>query len=165
LPFFRGKDLKGKILGGWQWSGITTIQSGVPFNVDNGGAGSVPSDNAGVANGLTNLASYVDVVGDPYSFSSGPSGDFGPTEYNPAAIAAPRGLTFGTLRRKVLTNPSRTNFDMALFKHFVITENVGFQFRAEAFNVFNPTEFEVREELAPSWTATITVFPAMGSYR
>jgi hypothetical protein len=30
---------------------------------------------------------------------------------------------------------------MALFKHFAITENVGFEFRAEAFNVFNHTEF------------------------
>ena len=57
------------------------------------------------------------------------------------AFAAPRGLTFGTLGRNVLTNPSRTNFDMTLFKHFVITENVGFEFQAEAFNVFNHTEF------------------------
>jgi Carboxypeptidase regulatory-like domain/TonB-dependent Receptor Plug Domain len=141
LPFFKGRDLKGKLLGGWQWSGITTIQSGVPFNVTNGGAGSVPSDNAGVGNGLTNFASYVDVVGDPHSFSSGPSGDFGPTLYNASAFAAPRGLTFGDMGRNVLTNPSRTNFDMALFKHFAIKENLGFEFRAEAFNIFNHTEF------------------------
>jgi hypothetical protein len=30
---------------------------------------------------------------------------------------------------------------MALFKHFSITENMGFEFRAEAFNVFNHTEW------------------------
>ena len=43
--------------------------------------------------------------------------------------------------RNFLTNPRRTNFDMALFKHFAITENMGFEFRAEAFNVFNHIEY------------------------
>src|SRR5260370_37978652 len=37
--------------------------------------------------------------------------------------------------------PRRTNFDMALFKHVAIHENVAFEFRAEAFNVFNHTEW------------------------
>ena len=30
---------------------------------------------------------------------------------------------------------------MALFKHFAITESMGFEFRAEAFNVFNHIEY------------------------
>ena len=30
---------------------------------------------------------------------------------------------------------------MALFKHFAITESMGFEFRAEAFNVFNHREY------------------------
>jgi hypothetical protein len=30
---------------------------------------------------------------------------------------------------------------MALFKHFTIKESVGFEFRAEAFNIFNHTEW------------------------
>jgi hypothetical protein len=33
------------------------------------------------------------------------------------------------------------NFDMALFKHFAVTESKAFEFRAEAFNIFNHTEF------------------------
>jgi len=41
----------------------------------------------------------------------------------------------------VLTNPHRVNFDMALFKHFKVTESMGFEFRAEAFNVFNHIEW------------------------
>jgi hypothetical protein len=43
--------------------------------------------------------------------------------------------------RNTLTNPRRTNFDMMLDKHLAITERVVFEFRAEAFNVFNHTEF------------------------
>jgi hypothetical protein len=30
---------------------------------------------------------------------------------------------------------------MALFKHFAITERVGFEFRAEAYNIFNHREW------------------------
>ena len=43
--------------------------------------------------------------------------------------------------RNLLTNPGRTTFDMALFKRFAIKENIGFEFRAEAFNVFNHTRW------------------------
>jgi hypothetical protein len=53
----------------------------------------------------------------------------------------PTGLTFGNTNRNFLRNPNYTNFDMALFKHFVIHEQIGLEFRAEAFNVFNHTQF------------------------
>jgi hypothetical protein len=65
----------------------------------------------------------------------------GPQIYNPAAFAAPRGLTFGDTARNSLNNTHWTNFDMALFKHFKITERMAFEFRAEAFNVFNHTQW------------------------
>jgi hypothetical protein len=140
LPFFKNPGMSHKILGGWQWSGIVTVQSGTPFSPANG----VFGDNAGVANGVSvnSTQSYPDVVGDPrsnvpnFAFSG-----FGPLLYNPSAFAAPRGLTFGDMPRNFLTNPRRTNFDMALFKHFAITESMGFEFRAEAFNVFNHIEY------------------------
>jgi hypothetical protein len=140
LPFFRGTGRAHSLLGGWQWSGIVTIQSGTPFSVSNG----VFGDNAGVANGVSvgSAQSYPDVVGDPKAnvpkFAV-PS--FGPLFYNPAAFAAPRGLTFGNASRNLLTNPRRTNFDMALFKHFAIKEAMAIEFRAEGFNVFNHLEY------------------------
>ncbi len=40
-----------------------------------------------------------------------------------------------------MRNPRRTNFDMALFKRFVVKESIAFEFRAEAFNVFNHTQW------------------------
>ena len=142
LPFFKNPGLTNKVLGGWQWSGLVTLQSGTPFSPGNG----VFADNAGVANGITSnfSQSYPDVVGDPRAGITNfpfPGGGFGPLLYNPSAFAAPRGLTFGNMPRNFLTNPRRTNFDMAVFKRFAITENVGFEFRAEAFNVFNHIEY------------------------
>ncbi len=53
----------------------------------------------------------------------------------------PTGLTFGDAGRNILRNPWRTNFDMALLKHFAVTESKYFEFRAEAFNVFNHVEY------------------------
>ena len=145
LPIFRKKGLTEKLLGGWQWSGITLVQSGSPFSVYNGGfiAG---SDNAGVSNGFSTSASYPDLVGNPNqgvkgSALYGPLDGYGPLRYNPSAFALPTGLTFGDAGRNILRNPWRTNFDMALLKHFAITESKYFEFRAEAFNVFNHVEY------------------------
>ncbi len=56
---------------------------------------------------------------------------------------APRGLTFGDAGRNFLNNPSRLNFDMSLLKHFVVKEGSQVEFRAEAFNVFNHTQFRI----------------------
>jgi hypothetical protein len=136
LPFFKGAGLKHILLGGWQYSGIVGISSGTPFSVG------YSTDNAGVAAGV-GAGSRADIVGNPntgFSRTNGPGG-LGPLWYNPAAFAAPQGLTFGNSGRDSLRNPRRTNFDMAVFKHFPIKESLAFEFRAEAFNVFNHTEW------------------------
>lgn len=151
LPLFKGSGLVHKLLGGWGWSGITLFQSGSPFSVYNAGNGSIaPADNAGAGNGFSQIdnlgsltaGSYPDLVGNPRAgVQNAPDPGYGPLLYNPAAFVAPRGLTFGDAGRNILNNPWRTNFDMALLKHFAITERQYFEFRAEAFNVFNHTEF------------------------
>lgn len=124
-------------LGGWEWSGITTFQTGTPFSVVDGLYAS------GVANGL-GTGARLDVIGNPYNVPANMNnqpGVYGPLLFNPGAFAAPQGLTFGTSGRNILYNPSRTNFDMGLFKHFSITERTRLEFRAEAFNVFNHTQW------------------------
>ncbi len=146
LPFFKGAGFTHTLLGGWQWSGITTIQTGTPFTLTNGGDGTVPGDSAGVANGI-GTSSRPDVIGNPNAIGSGSGASqigenvFGPLVANPAAFAAPQGLTFGNEGRNLLRNPRQTNFDMAIYKHFPIKERMSVEFRAEAFNVFNHTEF------------------------
>jgi hypothetical protein len=135
FPFFKHGGLEHKLLGGWELSGIVTWQTGTPFNVYPNRFG----DNAGVANGY-GTGSYADVVGNPHAVPSGTSG-LGPLLFNPAAFADPTGLTFGNQGRDFLSGPAFSNFDMALFKKFAVTETAHFEFRAEAFNVFNQTEF------------------------
>jgi hypothetical protein len=142
IPSFHETGVARALLGGWEWSGITSFSTGTPFTVVN----NIFSDNAGVANG-TSGGSYPDLVGNPKASISaadqalGAGAQIGPLFYNPAAFAAPTGLTFGDAGRNSLTNPSRLNFDMGLFKGIPIHEAISMQFRAEAFNVFNHTEF------------------------
>ncbi|GAC1672385.1 MAG: hypothetical protein PVS2B2_04650 [Candidatus Acidiferrum sp.] len=136
LPFFRSSGFAHTLLGGWQVSGITVAQTGTPFSV------TFPLDNAGVGNG-TGTGSRPDLVSDPHSGFS-PNQDpanRGPLVANPAAFAAPTGLTFGTVGRNTLNLPRRVNFDFGLFKRFTISEKTGFDFRWENYNLFNHTQY------------------------
>lgn len=135
LPFFTQSGMMHSLLGGWQISGLTTFQTGTPFSVINGIYG------AGVGNGV-GTGAHLDTIKNP---AAKPNQDVvgvqGPLLYNPNAFAETTGLTFGTSQRNALNNPSRIQFDMGLFKHFAITEKMGFEFRAEGFNVFNHTQW------------------------
>ncbi len=145
------------LLGGWQLSGITTYQSGTPFSVINGGGsdGTGAADNAGVGDGL-GIGSYADVIGSakvgkPFVQPGG--NNVGPLLLNPRAFAAPRGLTFGNSGRNYLNNPSRINFNMSLLKHFKpFAGRLDIEFRAEAYNVFNHTQFRITDPANPGNT-------------
>jgi len=148
LPFLsKSTGLAHDLLGGWQFSGITTIQTGIPFSVKD----SSVSNNAGVSNGSVNngsgfgVAVFADLVGDPHATPSASCAaadvGSGPLLFNPCAFADPRGLTFGNVGRNFLHMPRRTNFDMSLLKHFQIKEAARVEFRAEAFNIFNHTQW------------------------
>ncbi|MBB5055586.1 hypothetical protein HDF16_000255 [Granulicella aggregans] len=140
-----------QILNGWELSGITLFETGIPFTVINNGspAGISTLDNAGVANGQ-GAGSYPDLIGNPYGRR--PTGgtnaqSVGPLLLNPGAFAAPRGLSFGNAGRNSLRNPRRTNSDVSLVKNFAISERYSLQFRSEAFNVFNQTQFRIYDPL------------------
>jgi hypothetical protein len=150
LPFFTKPGLLHTTLGGWQISDLTTFQSGMPFSINNQNA-----DNAGTGNTVSNngqsltvestgsIQSYPDIVGPihgPVALRH-PTGAPGPRLFNNDAFAAPQGLTYGNAGRNVLNIPHRTQFDMGLFKTFAIKEATSFEFRAEAFNIFNHTQF------------------------
>ena len=139
------------VLGGWELSGITVFETGIPFTVvNNGSPGGISTlDNAGVANGQ-GAGSYPDRAGSAHTYIpfQGPNPrSVGPLLLNPNAFAAPRGLSFGTAGRNSLNNPSRTNWDTAVLKNIAVNESMQMQFRAEAFNVFNQTQFRIFDPL------------------
>jgi hypothetical protein len=112
------------ILGGWQTNGILTVQSGLPFSAvlqtstTNTGTGSRPNA-AGEVTYPRTLQHWFDT----------------------SAFSVPAPYTYGNLGRNTLFGPGRTNWDMSLFKNFVIHEQTRFELRAEAFNILNHPQF------------------------
>jgi hypothetical protein len=49
----------------------------------------------------------------------------------------------GDLGRNTFVGPAFTSWDTSLFKKIRVTERVGMEFRAEAFNVLNHTNFQL----------------------
>jgi hypothetical protein len=159
-PTGDGQDISGTssrvmraLTEGWELEGVTLYQSGTPFTVINsaGNTGISLTDNAGVNSNFGIAASYPDVLHrQPSAFDNKQS--FGPLLGNPSQFVAPRGLTFGNAGRNFLNNPSRLNFDLSLLKHFKPSESSDLEFRAEAFNVFNHTEYRIYDPDNPGGT-------------
>jgi hypothetical protein len=141
-----GRSFTKVLLSDWELSGITVYQSGNPFSVVNGASASGISvlDNAGLALG-TGADSYPDLAppGTTCQTTRGDPGTFGPVLGDRCRFVAPRGLTQGTAGRNSMFNPGRTNFDWAFLRDFKVWGERTLQFRAEAFNIFNNTQFRI----------------------
>lgn len=140
LPFFRHQtNLTSRVLGGWQISGITQFQTGLPCSV----AG--PNDYAGVGLdsnfGCGVNGQYWVLNGNPRIIGTFGSGGQWFATKNPDGspiFTAPTPGTFNTqLVRDIIYQPGFQNWNMGLFKAFPVGEKRGFQFRAEAYNVWN----------------------------
>jgi len=130
IPFFRGKrNLVGQAFGGWQISGITTIQTGLPIDP------TVGIDQAGIGSAARQRPQ---VLGNPFlGFGDRTVGQwFNPAQFGPSAIG-----TFATTGRNFLSAPGTNNWDMSLYKTFTLHEGQTLQFRADSYNVWNHTEF------------------------
>lgn len=125
LPFFRGSAnaLLAAVLGGWQVSGITTVQSGAP----------VPRI-VGPTSGGTR-GNRVNVIGDPQTGNL----DW-PRWFDPAAFAPANVGEYGDSPRAPLRLPGRNQTDLAMSKNFYAWGK-RLQFRADAINAFNHTQF------------------------
>lgn len=141
LPVGRGRPLLANAnswinaaVGGWQVNGILTLQTGTPVvltqNVNNTGLGSSgqrPNNNgtsAKIEGGATN--DRINEWFETSVFSIAPA------------------FTFGNVGRTLpdVRNPGQRNLDLSLFKNFRPREGrLNVQFRAEAFNAFNTTQF------------------------
>ncbi len=141
LPFFTNQQgFVGKVLGGWQASGIISLQSGLPFTVttssfDPAGFGFIP---ALVAGGRPN------VTCDPNEGAPGTQQQFfntGCFTPNPATTATNISNTAGNAGRGIINGPGTQRVDFTMTKNFRFTESVRLQLRGEAFNIFNHTNF------------------------
>jgi hypothetical protein len=131
LPFWlHGSNLMQKALGGWQVSGVTTIQTGLPINVV------TSSDYAGIglSGGSTSYGGQrPNLVGTALSGAGAAR-----TQYlNPLSFAIPTLGTFGNLGAYAIYQPLYANWDVSTQKAFPIGERVQASLRAELYNFPN----------------------------
>jgi Carboxypeptidase regulatory-like domain len=122
---------------GWALSGITHFSSGFPVTLINNGDNSLLGTSP---NGVNNFGvDEPDVAPGPLNLNSNPRN--GQSYFNTALFTINKLGTPGTAKRRYFYGPGMNNFDMALLKDVKVTESKTLQFRLEAFNVFNHTQF------------------------
>jgi hypothetical protein len=145
LPIGEGRklDVSNKVLdtvvGGWQLNTVTTIVGGAPLII------------RGANNGLANRPNIYGSPGradgfvDPLLNTA--SDDRGVLWINPSNYLNPPDYTYGNAPRALssVRGPGAIISDISLFKKFNLTERLKLEFRAEAFNALNHTNY-----LAPS---------------
>ncbi|HTA81224.1 MAG TPA: carboxypeptidase regulatory-like domain-containing protein [Terracidiphilus sp.] len=176
LPFFKGQNgAEGKLLGGWELSGITTYTSGASMTIvqpndpfacpttTNGAGATVcdtnPADGFVAGQGLRGLG-----IGTPYgnkaarpnqiasvSMAKKPNNWFSTSSFQAAEGA------FGNVSPGSLLGPGFQKWDIALAKNTKIAERVNLQLRVESFDVFNHPNFQgVGDTLGSASFGTVT---------
>ncbi len=140
LPFFRKQQgFVGKVLGGWQLSGITTYQSGLPYTVtigsgiyDPAGLGFFGSSPAG---GRPNMLCNPNENA-PHTFNEWFNTACFQTTYPGSAPAVP-----GNAPRGAVDGPPLFKSDATLTKNVRWGERYRLQLKLESFNIFNQVNF------------------------
>jgi hypothetical protein len=137
IPLFRGNQsrLLKTSLGGWEVSGIVTMESGIPINIGLSGAQG--------GNGLPNATNRPNLVGKISYPNATLAGNQVIQYLDPSAFALPAVGAFGNLGHNAVRGPGRDNWNLSLFKSFVFSETRGsrLEFRVETFNTWNHTQF------------------------
>ena len=134
LPFGAGKPylntggLVGRLIGGWELSGLGTAGTGRPVNIlVRRSAGDMADGNT--SNQRPDLVPGVSIY---------PAGGSTIAQwFNPAAFRVPAKGTWGNLGRNIGRGPGLWELDTALQKRIQVYERASLNFRAEAFNLFN----------------------------
>ena len=136
LPFdyWMSNGVGKAIVGGWSVSGVTKLAAGTPINMRETDDRSLTNTNADVPNyTVGNL------------FAGGANGDRNPrdgnTWFNTSLFSKETLGVFGNSHRRFITGPGMNVTDLALHRNFHIHESHEAEFRAEAFNAFNHTQF------------------------
>ena len=140
LPFGSDRSpLLNAVIGGWQLAGINRVSAGEPVTLTyTPGATFVVS---GIAQDFRGANNYrANVTCDPLA----PSNERTITNwFNRSCVAAPTDPSqpFGNAGRNSVRGPNFWQMDLAASKRFEIAGPAAFEFRLEAFNLFNHTNF------------------------
>jgi hypothetical protein len=133
---FLHEGVLGKILGPWQIDGVFSWVSGTPFTLTADPTlcncpGNTPTASAVVTGTST---AFIPV---PTSFG------FLPIPYQALnfAYTQPAANTFGNLGRNSVRGPGFANYNVSLFRSFVLHEQARLEFRTEAYNLTNSVHF------------------------
>jgi len=123
-----------KLLGGWEFTSMTTWQTGFTFGVA-----------SGVDNSLTNLggdrADFTGTDLNEVRLSGLSHAEMVDRFFNTSLFKTNAIGTFGNTGRNILHGPRFFNTDLGLIKNTGITERLKVQFRSEFFNIFNNVNF------------------------
>ncbi|MBK6589820.1 MAG: carboxypeptidase regulatory-like domain-containing protein [Acidobacteria bacterium] len=143
LPFFKKQQgFVGKMFGGWQFNGIATYNSGLPFTVT---TSSYDAAGLGILN--TNPSARPNITCDPNQGGAQTLQQWFNTSCfttNPALVTGvftPVPNTVGNTARGNVTGPSTVRFDLTAVKNLRFGETFRIQLRAEGFNIFNNVNF------------------------
>ncbi len=168
LPYGSGKKfgtgagpLAKGLLGGWQMGTLFNARTGLPIDVEIARAAVVYRNNTTgaittspvVSNGVVLSTPVVNVPGGGQSRNvARPDRVLGVDPYihnqgwlyiNPAAFSMPAAGTYGNLGRNALRGPGISQLDLTLSKKFIVKEQMGFEFRAECYNILNSPVYQV----------------------
>lgn len=133
LPFGKGQrflpnGVMGKVVGGWNLSGVLSMRTGAPFTITaNGNSLNLP--------GSTQTADLVAPVKILHGIN------VGSPWFDTSSFAQPTGVRFGNLGRNVLSGPGTFGLNAKLGRNFYIREKFRLEVRAEAFNITNTPQF------------------------
>ena len=141
MPRLAGANLiTREALGGWHVSGIVNVQAGMPFNV------SMASNTtaAGVGQGTERPSwahkekAHCSLKSAYVHFDTTGTSCIDESAYQPAVnYSVGNAVGFGNIHRNSLIGPGFQYENLGVFKDFAISERMKFQFRSEAYNVFN----------------------------
>ena len=131
-----------EVLGGWQISGITTMQTGQTFTVTTGAPDYSGFNSQGGASGAVNPdRPDVTRAGPLPQDNRNPDAAFDKSYFTTALLAG----RVGTSGRNQYYGPGLQNYDFAAAKNFPLWARLGeqtrLQFRADFFNLFNHANF------------------------
>ncbi|HUY14044.1 MAG TPA: TonB-dependent receptor [Terriglobia bacterium] len=140
LPFGKGERFGGNAskwenyaIGGWQWNGVTTLESGMPFTPSFQNCGSTQDVGICQPNRVGNVT-LANRTQNQWFVTV-------PTAMAPGTTAGPWGApnpgVLGNMGFDSMIGPHLFNSDMSMYKSFQITEKLKGQFEADIFNAFN----------------------------